>query len=282
MRQLVILFLLFQVIALNAQNKQSQSLSTPSFIELPEVTVVYENIYDIYRKAARNLKEKLIRDREIAYRVKGKETEEKTAQERSLDVLFTARLEKSNAKKNRLKYKFMLSDLKHSPDASESIIMMRNRYCVSLFFDNIPAEIRQSKANTIIWNDSLIYISDRSNQSKEIVLYTICKKDSTLIRIDIEKITDDDEEYSSRITFKSKRLIGNISVEYLKNSDGYYLGNYQIKGSRFFLFRKTEKEELVSMDYQIKASPDTVVATYTEFKPSTYKVYRKPNTSEKD
>lgn len=278
MRPYFTFLLFFQTILLFSQEKQANQPLPQKTIELSEVIVRNESLYNIYKKAAYNLKTRLIKNKEIIYKIEGKESENISGEERALDILFSAKLGKVTPSKDKIDYKLMLSYLKHTPDVMESEIMKRSRYCVPLFFDNIPSEIKKNELNTFESDDSLIYIYDKNDEQDAIILYTICREDTTLIGINIDYKAG---KRSSRPTSKTERLSGKIMVKYNKSDDGYYLLDYKISGSRYFKFRRTKKEEEVYLNYQVKAVPDTIVATHTEFKASTYKIYKMPNTEER-
>jgi len=281
MFRIITIVLLWQSTLSIAQKKQEPTPSGIKDITLSEVIVRNENMYDIYKKAVYNLKKQMIYDEEITYKSEGMEYDEISGEERFLDVLFSAKLEKVNPKKSKLNYKFNLANLKHSTDILKSDIMRRNNYTSPLFRDEIKNELKRNNLNTIEFDDSLIHIRD-TNKYPRITEYLICKEDTTLIAINIKIMPDKNEnKYKHRWKDKSRRLSVSFFTKYAKNSDGYYLDYIKMEASRLFIIkRKNNKEELITNSYITKALPDKEVNTYTEFKPFTHRAYKMPNTEE--
>jgi len=99
MQLFFIRILFFHTLLLFSQERKTNQPLSQKTVELSEVVVKYETLYDVYKKAAHNLKKKLIKNRNITYYAEGIEHEDIGGDKRTLNSLFTARLEKANPSK---------------------------------------------------------------------------------------------------------------------------------------------------------------------------------------
>ncbi|NDV67315.1 hypothetical protein [Dysgonomonas sp. 25] len=238
---------------------------------LSEVTVTPIDIYAIYETAAANLKRRLIKNKEQAYKCVGIEKEVNLGSMRSTEFLFTANLKKANPKRATLNYTYLLAQLKNFSDAENSNIMQGNNLWISLFLEYIPKNFTKSEKNSFHISDSTIVIYNKSHDSG-IVSYTINREDTTLVGMSHELITPK-EKYTRRRTFKAKNLYRLITIQYAKNNDGYYLNSLNEIHDISFLLGKPQREERLRCTYKIEAI-DTVINADLKFKPDTKKLYK--------
>ncbi len=260
----------------NITNSQNKLYLFPLLqVNLSEITVMPADMYSLYVKAVANLKSRLIKNKEIAYKTTGTEKEINMGSQRALDFLFTAKLKKADPRKPKVDYEFLLSNLNSTPHSQESDIMRDNKFWIHLFSNRMRNEMRKSDHNSIHLSDSTILIYDRSDESG-VYTFTINRDDTVMSKISYE-MKQKQKKYTRRRTFKAKYIHSSFSVEFADSNDGYYLSEINLNFDTSFLTGKPQREERLICIYKISATPDTILNAQLKFKPNTQTLYKMSN-----
>jgi hypothetical protein len=244
--------------------------------DLPEVTITPANMYELHEKAIYNLKSRLVKHK-ISYKCEEVEKEINFGDERSLKILFTAEPGKVNPKKTRLDYDILLSGMKVVPGTKKSRVLENNMlYESNLFFNRIVNKMYKSERNSMSVLDSVIVIYNGCYEG-DVIVCTINRSDTTLIRIEYESGSGMQKKYRHYITFKAKPVYYSFFAEFKKGDNGYYLYELVRNDDYSFLVGKPEREERIIHSHKISAISDPLPDANLKIKLDTRKLYRMGN-----
>jgi len=224
-------------------------------IELAEVIVTpNNNMYELHEKAVYNLKSRLIKNRAISYECTLFEKEINFGDEKGLNMLFTALLNKINPKQRKINYEYLLSKLEVTHGTTSVILKDNKLYHSDLFPNSIDAKMPKSPQNSMQISDSIIVIKNVFND--RVRIYTIDKTDTTLIKIETEARSD--LKYRPYRTFKGKRVYSSYSIEFRKEAEEYYMYELVWNTDYSFLLGRPEREERIVSVHKISILPYTI------------------------
>ena len=243
-------------------------------LDLPEVTIMPTNMYDLYRKAVLNLTNRFVTDSPVAYKCTGVEKEINYGDERGIDLLFSAQTKKINRKKTitAFIYDIYISELNTYIGSQDSYILRENRLWTNFMDFPVSNTLREDSTNTMQINDSTIIIQICRHQTL-FATFTINKEDTTLIKVTQYESLPKGNKYQRRRTFKCKELFYSYSTEFRETENGYIQYKNIFNYDCSMLKGNPEREERIIISYTTVNIDNPLPKSGEKFKPDTKKLY---------